>query len=66
MSRFWVHLGDASYALYLIHPFVIVALRKLWLAAGAHHSLGFLPMVALALMLSVLASFIAYRLSKSR
>jgi len=62
LARFWVHLGDASYALYLIHPFVIVSLRKVWVATGAHQAFGFWPMVALALVLSIAAALLAYRL----
>lgn len=62
LARFWVQLGDASYALYLIHPFVIVGLRKIWLTTGAHQALGFWPMVGLALVLSIVAAFLAYRL----
>ncbi|MCU0818528.1 MAG: acyltransferase [Beijerinckiaceae bacterium] len=62
LARFWVHLGDASYALYLIHPFVIVSLRKVWVATGAHQAFGFWPMVALTLVLSIAAALLAYRL----
>ena len=40
-----VLLGDASYALYLFHPLVIVALRKAWLAAGLMPALGAWPLV---------------------
>ena len=61
-TRFWVGLGDASYALYLIHPFVIVTLRKIWMATGLHHLLGLWPMVAAALGFSVLAAFMSFRL----
>lgn len=62
LARFWVQLGDASYALYLIHPFVIVSLRKIWLATGAHQVFGFWPMVGLSLVLSIVAALLAYRL----
>jgi exopolysaccharide production protein ExoZ len=31
LTRFGVRLGDASYALYLIHPFIIRPLREIWL-----------------------------------
>ncbi|PPD14596.1 MAG: acyltransferase [Methylobacterium sp.] len=61
-ARFWVMLGDASYALYLAHPFVIVALRKLWLAIGLHETLGFWPLVALAMALSIVLALIIHRL----
>ena len=38
-------LGDASYALYLFHPLVIVAARKAYLAAGLAPLLGYWPLV---------------------
>lgn len=51
-----VALGDASYALYLVHPFVIVSLRKIWLLLGLQNAVGFWPMVALAMLLSTILS----------
>jgi exopolysaccharide production protein ExoZ len=36
-SRFGARLGDASYALYLVHPFVIRPLRVLWSKLGGAH-----------------------------
>jgi exopolysaccharide production protein ExoZ len=62
LTRFGVALGDASYALYLTHPFVIVAGRKLYLAAGLEAHLGFWPMVAGLILLSVLAAFLVYEI----
>ncbi len=41
-------LGDASYALYLTHVFVLVALHKVWLGTGLAAVLGFRPYVILA------------------
>ena len=39
-------LGDASYALYLFHPIVVVLARKAYLAAHLAPALGFWPLVA--------------------
>lgn len=55
-------LGDASYALYLVHPFAILGLRRAWLAAGLHESLGLWPMVAVSLLLSCAAALVVHRL----
>jgi peptidoglycan/LPS O-acetylase OafA/YrhL len=30
VSRLFVALGDSSYSLYLVHPFIVPALGKLW------------------------------------
>lgn len=62
VSRLAVSLGDASYALYLVHPFVIVAWRKLWFAAGLHQSLGIWLWLASATLLSTLVAWLTYRL----
>lgn len=62
ISRFWIGLGDASYALYLAHPFALVALRKLWLAAGLHATLGLWPLVALMIAGSIALAFAVHRL----
>jgi peptidoglycan/LPS O-acetylase OafA/YrhL len=34
LTRWGVRVGDASYALYLVHPFVLRPVRNLWLEAG--------------------------------
>ena len=56
-----VALGDASYALYLVHPFVLRATREIVLRLGLVPALG--PWGALALMLglSVLAALAVTR-----
>jgi exopolysaccharide production protein ExoZ len=36
-TRFGAGLGDASYALYLVHPFVIRPLRAIWSKLGGAH-----------------------------
>lgn len=50
--RWGILLGDASYALYLAHPFVIVLVRKAMLATGLLASLGGWAMVAVSLAIS--------------
>ena len=42
LTRFGIGLGNASYALYLCHPFVIRLLREVWLRAGG----AALPLIA--------------------
>lgn len=55
-------LGDASYALYLSHPFVIVLTRKALIAAGLFQSAGGWLPVAVSLLLSAVVSIVIYRL----
>jgi exopolysaccharide production protein ExoZ len=55
-------LGDASYALYLVHPFAIRVLRELVLALGAGALLGPWVFVGVALVLAVAAALAVYRL----
>jgi peptidoglycan/LPS O-acetylase OafA/YrhL len=52
-----VALGDASYSLYLIHPFVIRPLRVLWARTPAHFlpATGFLLAALIASCLAALA-----------
>lgn len=52
----WVRLGDASYSLYLLHPFVLIVVGKLWLAASLHQ---FLPWWVLAAASVALCWFVA-------
>ena len=56
LTRAGVALGDASYSLYLIHPFAIRPLAKL---AGAHLPAG--AFVAVGVLASVFASLLVYR-----
>ncbi|CAH1673037.1 Acyltransferase [Hyphomicrobiales bacterium] len=51
-------VGDASYALYLVHPFVIRGLREVALRAGLYAPL---PYIVLALTASVVAALLLYR-----
>lgn len=46
LSSSLILLGDASYALYLFHPIVIVLARKAYLALGLPLAIGFWPLVA--------------------
>ena len=62
LAQLAIRLGDASYALYLVHPFVIVAWRKLWFAAGLHQALGLWAWLASAVVLSTLVAWLTYRL----
>ena len=54
-----MRLGDASYSLYLLHPFVLIVLGKLWVATSLH---VLLPWWSLA-CLSVMAAWVVARLS---
>ena len=47
-------LGDASYALYLFHPLVIVVARKAYLAVGLAPLLGYWPLVLADMPMSAL------------
>jgi exopolysaccharide production protein ExoZ len=55
---FGVALGDASYALYLSHPFVIRPLREIWLKAGG----AALPLWAFSVVCAILAVLVAFAL----
>lgn len=61
-TRVAAGLGDASYALYLSHPFVIFGFRKVWVAAGLHDRLGFWPMLAVSLVLACLVALLVHHL----
>ena len=62
LQRGAVALGDASYALYLVHPFAIFGFRKLWFAAGIGAQGGILwLMVAVSLSLSCVAALGVHR-----
>ncbi len=51
-------VGDASYALYLVHPFVVRGMREVVLRLGLHSPALY---VALALIGSVVAALLLYR-----
>jgi exopolysaccharide production protein ExoZ len=62
ISRVAILLGDASYALYLTHPFVVGTLRRAWSAAHLDTKLGWAPMVACALGLACLVAILVHLL----
>ncbi len=51
-------LGDASYALYLVHPFVVGTLMRTWTLGGLAARFGYWPFVVLSVALSVAAAFV--------
>lgn len=54
-------LGDASYALYLLHPFVLRATREALLRTGLAADLGPWPSLILMVVLTLPAALIAHR-----
>lgn len=52
LTQAGVALGDASYALYLSHPFVIFGVRKAWLMAGLKETGALWLMVVTVLVVS--------------
>jgi exopolysaccharide production protein ExoZ len=62
LTRAAVVLGDASYALYLLHPFVIRAARDAMVFSGLAPAIGPWGFVALALALASAAALLAHRL----
>jgi peptidoglycan/LPS O-acetylase OafA/YrhL len=60
-ARFGVALGDASYALYLVHPFVIRAGSEVALRTGAGAWIGPWGYVALVLAAAILVALAVYR-----
>lgn len=61
-TRVAVAVGDASYALYLLHPFVIRAGREAMLGSGLAAMIGPWGFVAFALALASVAALVAHRL----
>jgi peptidoglycan/LPS O-acetylase OafA/YrhL len=60
-GRALVTLGDASYALYLLHPFVIRALREVFLRSGLAGIVGPWGYLAITIMVCCIVSVLAYR-----
>lgn len=56
-----VMLGDASYALYLVHPFVIVSLNKIWIKCGLYQSFGYWSYIVMVLIGASLAALAVHR-----
>jgi exopolysaccharide production protein ExoZ len=61
LARVWAALGDASYALYLLHPFVLRGTRALLQGVGAASTTGPLAFLALGLTIAAVASWLVYR-----
>jgi exopolysaccharide production protein ExoZ len=61
LSRFIMLLGDASYSLYLIHPFVLRALTKLW-AKFVGHALPEWTFVPVCMVAAIVAGLVLYYL----
>lgn len=61
MTRFGAEVGDASYALYLIHPFAIRAGSELVVRTGMAQAIGPWSYVGLVLGGAVLASLLVHR-----
>jgi len=61
-ARIGVALGDASYALYLVHPFVIRAGRELALRTGLGAAIGPWGYLVLVVLGALLASVLVFRL----
>ena len=55
-----VRLGDWSYALYLFHPFALLALTRAWLAAGDAHRPGLAPLALALIAASVLLAALVH------
>jgi exopolysaccharide production protein ExoZ len=56
-----VALGDASYALYLVHPFVVGPLMRAWALTGLAHQVGYWPFVVISLVVSIAAALAVHR-----
>ena len=61
---FLVALGEASYALYLIHPFVFRPLRELLLRSGLASVIGAWPYLALLVVTASLAALLVHWLAE--
>jgi exopolysaccharide production protein ExoZ len=55
-----VTLGDSSYSLYLVHPFVVPAVGKLWLALHLSENISPALLFAVAFTLSLAAGHASY------
>ncbi|KQP41862.1 hypothetical protein ASF34_08970 [Methylobacterium sp. Leaf106] len=61
LSKLGVHLGDASYVLYLSHPFVIVGIRKAMQWTGFEETTRAWPMLAFTVVSCCVFAVIAHR-----
>ncbi len=60
LSSFFALVGDASYALYLFHPLVIIFARKAYLALGFEKAAGFWPLIVADLPLAVALALVVH------
>ena len=60
-TRFCAFLGDISYAIYLIHPFVIRGIGEVIVRTGVATHLGPIGFVIVALAGTVIAAVIVHR-----
>ncbi|HKM64455.1 MAG TPA: acyltransferase [Acidisphaera sp.] len=60
-TEFWVLLGDASYALYLVHPFPMRAFEIVWLRLGWTGPAAVLAYIASAVVATIVAAFALHR-----
>ncbi len=60
VPRQLVALGDSSYSLYLVHPFVVPALGKVWQALHLSEHTSPVILFAIAFSLSVAAGHVSY------
>lgn len=56
-----VRLGDASYSLYLLHPFVLIVSGKLWMASSLHLLLPWWCLACVAVALTWLVARLSHR-----
>lgn len=61
-TRVMIALGDASYAIYLLHPFVMRGLRMIWDRTGAGAASHPAIYILVGLALIIIMSLIVYRL----
>jgi peptidoglycan/LPS O-acetylase OafA/YrhL len=60
VPRIFVSVGDSSYSLYLVHPFVVPALGKLWMAQHLSERLPPVILFVLAFSASIVTGYVLY------
>jgi exopolysaccharide production protein ExoZ len=60
LVSFLVFLGNASYALYLSHPLVVIFARKAYLAFGLSRTIGFWPLITADILFAVVLALIVH------
>ncbi len=59
-GRFWMLLGDASYALYLLHPFPMRGFRELWARVHFEGPAGIVSYIAASMIAAALLAVIVH------